>query len=141
MLLLLSGLRALLALAGLGLLLTAPAWPAPAKAPGRTRSFDLPSGPASVALKQFIAQAGVQVLYVAEEVSDVRTNAVKGEFTPREAVTRLLAHTVLTAVETENGAIAINRTADPNGQRAAHKRASDRPANQILQTLQSPLHL
>jgi hypothetical protein len=95
------------------------AFAAGAAAPPAKRFFDLPSGPASTSLKQFISQSGVQLLYVPGEVSEVVTNAVKGRYTASEAVNRLLANTGLVAVETKNGAIAVNRVAVPNGQRVA----------------------
>lgn len=87
--------------------------------PVARKYFDLPPGPAPVSLKQFITQSGVQLLYVAKEISDVTTNAVRGQYTAGEAVRRLLANTGLVAVETENGAIAVNRVPVPNAQRVA----------------------
>ena len=69
------------------------------------RQFDLPAGEAAASFKQFIAQARVQLLYVSDDVAGVRTNAVKGEFTPREAIDRLLAGTRLAAVQTDHGSI------------------------------------
>lgn len=82
--------------------------------------FDLPAAPAPTALKQFVTQSGVQLLYVAKEVSGVTTNSVRGQFTTSEAVKRLLANTGLIAIETANGAIAVNRAPVPNAQRVAH---------------------
>jgi hypothetical protein len=71
------------------------------------RSFDLPSGEAAAVFKQFIAQSRVQLLYVADDATSVRTNAVKGAFTPREAIDRILAGTSLIAVQTDSGSIAV----------------------------------
>ena len=75
------------------------------------RSFDLPSGEAAAVFKQFIAQSRVQLLYVADDATSVRTNAVKGEFTPREAIDRILAGTSLIAVQTDSGSIAVKTLA------------------------------
>lgn len=91
------------------------------------KQFDLRTGPAALSLKQFVSQSGVQLLYVAEEVTGVTTNSVQGAFTPGEAVRKLLANTSLTAVETENGAIAINRVPDPNAPRVAQDSERDHP--------------
>lgn len=91
---------------------------APAE-PATAKYYDLPSAPATVSLKQFITQSGVQLLFVANEVSGVTTNSVRGQFTAGDAVRRLVANTGLVAVETENGAIAINRVPLPNAQRVA----------------------
>ena len=97
-----------------------------AKVPAKKR-FDLPTGPAAMSFKQFVSQSGVQLLYVAEEVTGVTTNSVQGEFTPGDAMRRLLANTILTAVETENGAIAINKAPNPNASRVAQDSERDHP--------------
>ncbi|MDP3069998.1 MAG: STN domain-containing protein [Opitutaceae bacterium] len=110
------------------------AWSARAAESSAKKSYDLPSGPASVTLKQFVAQSGVQLLYAAHEVSAVKTNAVIGEFTAAAAINRMLATTGVIAVETKNGAIAVKRAADPNGWRAAPKTAGDRPTKQFNPT-------
>ncbi len=90
-------------------------------------SFDLPAAPAEQALKKFSAQSGLEVLFVTATAARVTTNAVKGEFTPREAIDRLLAGTALVANEdAKSGAMKISKAADPNALRAAQAR-SDRP--------------
>ncbi len=90
------------------------------------KTFDVPAGQAPATLRQFIDQAGVQVLYSADEVQGVATHEVKGPYTPIEAIQALLAGTGLEIRETKNGAIAINRTLAPNAQRAIAS-TSDRP--------------
>src|SRR5687768_9257374 len=65
------------------------------------RNFDLPAEPAEQSLKRFSAQSGLGVLFVSESVAGVRTNAVKGSFTPREALDLLLADTSLIATQDE----------------------------------------
>ena len=52
--------------------------------------FDLPLDRAEQTLKVFSAQAGQQVLFTTESVAQVRTNAVRGDLTPREALERKL---------------------------------------------------
>ena len=59
-----------------------------AAAPVR-KAFDVPADDAARALKQFAAQAGEQLLYSTSDVSGVRTLAVRGEMTPREALGRM----------------------------------------------------
>jgi len=63
------------------------------------RPFHLPAGPASETLKQFAEQAQREILYPSESVADVRTHRVSGNYAPREALDRLLAHTRLRARE------------------------------------------
>ena len=52
--------------------------------PGK-KAFDIPAGDAEPALKAFAHQSGLEVLFVTEATQGVRTLAVKGEYTPREA--------------------------------------------------------
>src|SRR5688500_4822060 len=61
------------------------------------KRFDLPADRAENALKRFVAQYGVEVLFTTETVSSVRTAAVKGEFAPADALRRLLTGTTLVA--------------------------------------------
>src|SRR5262245_32782682 len=53
---------------------------------GLTRKFDLPADVAEVSLKRFAEQSGRGVVFVPERVKGVKTNAVKGEWTPAEAL-------------------------------------------------------
>ncbi len=74
------------------------------------RAFDLPAGPAETTLRVFSEQAGVQFIFSAASVGGVRTPAVKGEFTARDALDRLLAGTELHAVRDEKtGALTVGR--------------------------------
>lgn len=87
--------------------------------PGRI-IFDLPAGAAERTLKQFSERAGREVLFASDAVVDVRTNSVRGEFTPREAIERMLAGTKLTAVhEMKTGAIRVMSVAHANGKAGA----------------------
>jgi hypothetical protein len=74
------------------------------------RSYELPPGDAAITLRQVSAISGREILFAAEAVRGVRTNAVRGDFTPVEAVARLLAGTVLSVVQDEKtGALAVRR--------------------------------
>ncbi len=55
------------------------------------RRFDLEAGPAPRALKTFSEQSGRQVIAPTQLVEHVRTPAVRGAFTPREALERVFA--------------------------------------------------
>lgn len=84
------------------------------------RTFDIPAGKAETTLKAFADQARTQFFFSAEKVGGVRTNAVKGEMAPTEALEAMLAQTELVAVRDEKtGALTINRTAAPNAPRVA----------------------
>lgn len=74
------------------------------------RTYELPAGDAATMLRELSAISGREILFAAEVVRGVRTNPVRGEFTPVEAVSRLLAGTVLSVVQDEKtGALAVRR--------------------------------
>ena len=101
-----------------------------AQSPGSlTRAFDVPAGVAEKTLKLFSEQSGRGLVVAAEMAITIRTNAVRGQFTPREAIDRMLARTGLVAKEDpKNGAFVVHREIpDPNGQRAAPATVRDRP--------------
>jgi hypothetical protein len=72
------------------------------------RTYDIPAGEAAAAFKQFSEVSGREILFAAEVVRDVRTNVVKGKFTTREALDRMIAGTPLLYTEDEaTGAFAV----------------------------------
>jgi iron complex outermembrane receptor protein len=80
-----------------------------AAAPARVR-FDIPAGDARPMLRQFATQAGTEIVFVVESVDGIRTNAVRGEFTPDDAAARLLVGTNLQLVkDAKTGAFAVVR--------------------------------
>ena len=91
-----------------------------------TKSFKVPAGLAETSLRQFVAQAGVEVLFATRTVGSVRTNEVRGDFTAHEALDRLLAGTGLIA-EHDGRANTWTVLTDPNAVRAAPKTPGDRP--------------
>lgn len=75
-----------------------------------SRSFDLPAGSADVTLKQFSAQAGIQLIYPTDRVSDVRTQAVRGSLTPTQALEQMVSGTALSVVrDAKTGALGVVR--------------------------------
>jgi hypothetical protein len=92
------------------------------------RPFAIPAGTADKSLKHFSTQSGLEVVYAAPIVRDVRTPAVNGDLTPAEAVARLLEGTGLTSVQdAKTGAFSISTRGLPNGSRAVPPPAGDRP--------------
>jgi iron complex outermembrane receptor protein len=74
------------------------------------RSFNLPRGDATVTLKDFAAAAGTPIVYLVDRVRGVTTNAVRGEFVPREALDRMLAGSALEAAQdAATGALVVSR--------------------------------
>ncbi len=102
--------------AALGLLLALSSFAA-ATAP--KRSYNVPAGDAAVALRVFAEQSGQEIIYPAESVRGIRTNAVRGELTAREALDRLVAGTALTVNASRSGALAVNRASDPKAREVA----------------------
>lgn len=95
------------------------------------RLFNLPADSAELSIKRLSQQSGVDILLPTSVARDVRTNAVKGEFTVRAALDAMLAGTGLVAAEDKKvGALTVRReSSDPNVQRAAQATARDRPGN------------
>ena len=88
------------------------AWAAAADPP-KTR-FRLPEGDAAVTLRQFSQQARTPIVYPVDAVSGVKTNAVHGDFTAREALDRMVAGTGLIASQDAGtGALTVGRAARP----------------------------
>lgn len=99
--------------------------------PGK-KAYDIPADDAERALKTFAHQSGLEVLFVTEATQGVRTLAVKGKYTPREALDQLLAGTPLTATQSDpTGAFKVRREksvelAEKNvASRASRDRAAD----------------
>jgi outer membrane receptor for ferric coprogen and ferric-rhodotorulic acid len=79
------------------------------------RSFDVPAGEAIHTLKHAARQGGVEILFLADTVRGVRTPAVRGQFTPREALDRLVSNTGLVVVrDARTGTLTVSRGPAPS---------------------------
>lgn len=86
-------------------------------ADGVRRSFDIPAAMAEQSLRLFSTQSGIQLIFPSAVVRDVQTNAIKGKFTDREALDRMLASTPLRVVrDEETRAFTITRIAKPGSE-------------------------
>jgi hypothetical protein len=75
--------------------------------------FDIPAGDADETLRQFLASAQIEMLYLREDIRGTRTNPVTGDFSPREALERMLANTPLHAHFNDDGSFAsVGKRAD-----------------------------
>lgn len=96
-------------------------------------SFDIPAGPASQALKQFSAQSGEQLLFSTNDLEGVRTNAVQGELSAKDALARLLQDTGLVARQDEKtGAFSVRRERLDDGKNGSSRPVADRAAESRL---------
>ena len=76
------------------------------------QSYDIAPGDAASTLKRFADESGRQVVFLVDAVRGVTTNPVRGEYTVREALTRLVAETGLVVAEdAKSGALMVNRLA------------------------------
>jgi len=106
------------------------------------RTYDLPSDDAVTAFRKFSDASGRELLFATEVARGVRTHAVRGDYTPLEALNVMLAGTRLQASQDERtGALAVRQRDDPNVGRAAPAPASDRPvsarANEMATTAEA----
>lgn len=81
--------------------------------------FDLPAGEARPMLRRFANQAKRELVFPVDNVAGIATNAVHGEFTPQEAIGRMLAGTGLVAsFDKRTGAIAVRKGTLADGKAA-----------------------
>ncbi len=93
----------------------------------RKIDFDLPADTAEKSLKRLALQSGVEVVFAGEIAAQVRTNAVRGEFSPLQAATRMLGGTDL-VVEEDPGTHALLVGKKPTDKpRAAESAAKEAP--------------
>jgi len=81
-------------------------------------------------LRRFVEISGREVVYLTDAVRHVTTNPVRGEYTAREALARLIADTGLAVAEdVTSGALMVNPTAaeDPAAARRERQRPHFRP--------------
>ncbi|MSU53409.1 MAG: TonB-dependent receptor [Opitutaceae bacterium] len=104
------------------------------------KSYDIAAGDAVSTLKRFADESARQVLFLVDAVRGVTTNPVRGEYTVREALTRLVAETRLVVVEdAKSGALMVNRLASreptpsqPEPKRTANPMKSPRTLLAVL---------
>ena len=83
-------------------------------APALPRDFNVPAELAAISLKIFSEQSGVEVLIPSNLSRATRTQHVRGEMSPKEALDRMLANTNLEAEEDEStGAFAVRGRRKP----------------------------
>jgi iron complex outermembrane receptor protein len=75
----------------------------------QTRNIDVPAEDLKSALDAYINQSGVELVYKADDVSGLKSQAVHGSFTPEEALARLLQGTNVTAQRGASGAFVVVR--------------------------------
>jgi hemoglobin/transferrin/lactoferrin receptor protein len=85
----------------------AQAAPAQGASVSASRPYNIPAQPLTSALNQFGRQSGLQVAFPAEASRGIRSNAVVGNFTPQQALSRLLRGTGVSHRITSQGIAVI----------------------------------
>lgn len=83
------------------------------------RTYDIPAGPLTAALKRFGLEAGILLSFSTEQTSGRQTQGLSGRHTVANALQALLAGTELAAVRQESGGWLLVRRAMPASQPAA----------------------
>ena len=96
-----------------------------------SRRFDVPAGDALGSLKLFAEQSGQEIVYPPDTVRGTRTNAIKGDFPPKEAIDRMLGGTTLIASQTKAGILAVTRLRDANDFKPAPAPAKATPPGTV----------
>ncbi len=109
------------------------------------RTYDLPAGEASRTLRLFAETSDRELLFAAQVVRGVTSNAVRGDYTALEAIERMLAGTTLQAVPDEvSGAIAVRpipRAAVPTSPSSVTDAAQSQRGRNRSQTSNDPDHM
>ena len=77
------------------------------------RSFTISPQLVSTALKQFAAQSDLQLIYTEHDVGIAKTEGVKGDLVPRDALERILEGTDLEYEITANNVVVVRRPGAP----------------------------
>ena len=94
------------------------------------KSFDISADAAERTLATFAKQSGTEVLFSTEAAAGIRTNAIKGEMTPLDALNAMIDGTALVVVRDEkNGVWRITKgtTPSPKAEQALSATAGARP--------------
>ncbi|MBL8272092.1 TonB-dependent siderophore receptor [Steroidobacter sp.] len=82
-------------------------------------AFDIPAQDLSSALVLFAKQTEIQVITASRDLGTYRIEAVQGQFSARDILTKLLAGTGLSFVEVGDGTVTISKSAEQSARRGA----------------------
>jgi len=103
---------------------------------GVKREYNLPRGDAAAMLNRFATISGSPVLFMMDKVQGEQTNALRGEFTPAEALKVMLTGTALEVVRAtaSEGFVVTRRTSAAPREEVGHQ-PKRQPQNMTPQTL------
>lgn len=115
-----------------------PAASSPMPSSGQRLAFDQPAQPLINALRAFGRQTQFQVLYDEAVLGGRQAPALRGSFTPQEAMDRLLAGTGVTAHSTEQGTFTLRKAPAPEPAPQASAGTTLSTVNVISQRMAAP---
>jgi iron complex outermembrane receptor protein len=96
--------------------------------PEHRQVYNLPHGDAAAMLPLFADASALPVVFLMDKVRGVQTNAVSGEFSPREAIDRMLAHTTLVAYQDDaTGGFTVTRRPAPAPREEVERKPNAQP--------------
>ncbi len=101
----------------------------------RVQAFDVPAGEAVETLKTTAKQGGVEIIFLAETVHGIRTVALRGEFTPSQALARLVTNTGLIVVRDERTSTLTVKRAPPSPKNPPKTDSSPTPQKNTMKKL------
>jgi len=117
--------------------LCAALWGGAAVAQVQTYSFDIPSEPLSVALRDYARVSGQQIIFTDDLVAGKHTAALHGTYSADDALAHLLTGTTLMVERSPTGAIMVR----PKNAQAASSEAAETNAGQIETVTVTGTHL
>ena len=105
-------------------------------ADARQYDFDMPAQPLTLALKTFGATADQQLIFSERLVNGRTAPALKGAYTPDQALAMLLTGSGLTADKTPGGVVTIRSASDPQSGSAAGDGADSGTVQALIVTAQ-----
>lgn len=94
---------------------------AAARPSGQSRAFQIPAGDAADTLEQFSRQAGMPLVYVLEQVREIRTAAISDTLPPRAALERMVADTALVVLkDARTGTLMLKLRSRPHSESPAN---------------------
>lgn len=97
--------------------------------------IDIPAVRAAEAIKSLSFQTGHSVLFQTDDVNSIKTNAIKGQLTLREAMDSLFRGTTLTGGLTDSGIITISLAKDQNQDGLESEVISKTPKRALMATV------
>lgn len=108
-------------------------------AEGLRAHYDIPAQALSSALKMLAQTADIQLVYAPDAVGDIQAKALRGEFTPQEALRELLQGTQLTFSHDGKDTIVVKKAAPSAGLDHNQMNSQDKSAEVYVAQTEAPV--